>query len=63
MKTQFKKGAALILLLVMSVFLLYAEKTPIEHLYSYKLDNGLSVFVAENHSAPLVYIEVTVRAG
>lgn len=63
MKTQFKKGAALIVLLVMSVFLLYAEKTPIEHLYSYKLDNGLSVFVAENHSAPLVYIEVTVRAG
>lgn len=51
------------MLLVMSVFLLYAEKTPIEHLYSYKLDNGLSVFVAENHSAPLVYIEVTVRAG
>ena len=63
MKTQFKKGTALIVLTIMSVFLLFAEKTPIEHLHSYTLDNGLSVFVAENHSAPLVYIEVTVRAG
>ena len=51
------------MLFVTSVFLLFAEKTSVEHLYSYQLDNGLSVFVAENHSAPLVYIEVAVRAG
>ena len=63
MKPLFKKGAALIVLAIMSGFLLFAEKTPIEHLYSYKLDNGLSVFVAENHSAPLVYIEIAVRTG
>ncbi len=63
MKTLFKKGVAFIGLSLISLVLLFAEETPINHLYSYTLDNGLSVFVAENHSAPLVYIEVAVRAG
>lgn len=63
MKTLFKKGIAFIALTLISVVLLFAEETPINHLYSYTLDNGLSVFVAENHSAPLVYIEVAVRTG
>lgn len=67
MKSLIKKRLALVLLVIMSFFLLSAEekssKTSIENLYSYKLDNGLSVYVAENHSAPLVYIEVTVRTG
>ncbi len=32
----------------------------IEH---YTLQNGLNVFTVENHSVPLVYIEIAVRAG
>lgn len=31
--------------------------------YMSKLDNGLTVFISENHSVPLVYIEIAVRAG
>ncbi|WP_407397944.1 M16 family metallopeptidase [Treponema sp.] len=40
-----------------------AEKTKIDGLFRYKLDNGLELYVAENHSVPLVYIELAVRAG
>lgn len=63
MKNVLKKWAAMIVLSMVSVFLLVAEETPVENLYEYTLDNGLTVFVAENHSAPLVYIEIAVRAG
>ena len=42
---------------------LFSESTPVEGLYRYKLDNGLELFVAENDSAPLAYIEIAVRAG
>jgi len=63
MKKIKKKVFSFLILIIMSVFWLFAEKTPIEHLYYYTLDNGLSVYVAENHSAPLVYIELAVRAG
>lgn len=31
--------------------------------YYYTLDNGLSLFVNENHTVPLTYIEIAVRAG
>lgn len=31
--------------------------------YTSKLENGLTVFISENHSVPLAYIEVAVRAG
>ena len=30
---------------------------------SFTLENGLKVFTSENHSVPLVYIEIAVRAG
>ncbi len=40
-----------------------AEKTKISGLYQYTLDNGLRLFVAENHMAPLVHITIAVRAG
>ncbi len=30
---------------------------------SRKLDNGLSLFMTENHTVPLVYIEIAVRSG
>lgn len=41
----------------------FSEETSFQGLYRYKLENGLELFVAENNSAPLVYIEVAVRAG
>ena len=51
-------------LLVISVLsFAHAESTSFPGLYRYKLDNGLEVFVAENDSAPLAYIEIAVRAG
>lgn len=31
--------------------------------YSTKLDNGLDVFIMENDAAPVVYIEIAVKAG
>ena len=62
------KRAILFTVALFTSFLLFSaeetfEKMDIGHLYSYTLDNGLSVFVAENHSAPLVYIEIAVRTG
>ncbi|MCR5606577.1 MAG: insulinase family protein [Treponema sp.] len=54
------------MLLAVSVFFvtsIFAEKTPVENLYQYQLDNGLTVFIAENHAVPLAYIEIAVRAG
>ena len=53
----------LIVLLLHLPFCTSAEETPVPHLYQYTLDNGLDVFVAENHSVPLVYIEVAVKCG
>lgn len=41
----------------------FAEKTKIDGLFRYKLDNGLELYVAENHSVPLAYIELAVRTG
>lgn len=48
---------------IFACFVTFAESTPIENLYEYKLKNGLSLFVAENHNVPLTYIEVAVRCG
>lgn len=53
----------LVSLLIVSGALLFAEKTPIAGLEQTKLDNGLTIFTAEDHSVPLVYIEIAVRAG
>ena len=58
-----KKCSFLAAIAVFFSAFLFAEKTPVENLYQYELDNGLSLFVAENHSVPLAYIEIAVRAG
>lgn len=42
---------------------LCAEKTPVDNVYHYTLDNGLNVYVIENHAVPLAYIEIAVKAG
>lgn len=44
-------------------FFLFAQKTDVDGLYRYMLPNGLELFVAENNSAPLAYIEIAVRTG
>ncbi|MGN0728438.1 M16 family metallopeptidase [Treponema sp.] len=49
--------------LLLAVHFVYAEKTSIENLHQYKMENGLTVFIAENHTVPLVYIEIAIRAG
>lgn len=41
----------------------FAEKTEISGLSSYKLENGLELYVLENDSAPLSYIEIAVKCG
>ena len=58
-----KKFFSSLLFIFVVVFFTFAEKTPVKSLYSYKLKNGLSLFVAEDHSVPLTYIEIAVRCG
>ncbi|MCX7024534.1 MAG: insulinase family protein [Spirochaetes bacterium] len=41
----------------------FAETTPIPGLQRFMLDNGLELFVLENHSSPLVYVEIAFRCG
>lgn len=64
MKTH--KGSVRLIASILALFSFFAasaEKTPVENLYEYKLENGLSLFVAENHTVPLAYIEIAVKAG
>lgn len=58
-----KKIVSSILILFLLLSGLCAEKTSVKGLFSYKLDNGLELFVAENHSVPLVYIEICCKCG
>ena len=62
MLTNLKKSISLFFVLSALTFV-FAESTSFPGLYRYKLDNGLELFVAENDSAPLAYIEIAVRAG
>lgn len=54
---------SLVLAICVLTFSVSAKETPVEGLYEYKLDNGLELFVAENHTVPLAYIEIAVKAG
>lgn len=40
-----------------------AEGTPIPGLHRFVLDNGLELFVLENHAVPLARIQITFRCG
>lgn len=51
------------MLLAMGAADIWAEATPIPSLYQYSLPNGLTLFVAENHSVPLTYIEIALKCG
>lgn len=58
MKFLIKKILLLLFIINSSLF-----SFAVPGLYNYKLDNGLELFVVENDSAPLVYVEVAVRCG
>lgn len=58
-----KKSFWILFTLLFISFWGFAEKTPVNSLYQYELPNGLKLFVAENHSVPLTYIEIAVRCG
>ncbi|MBQ9281978.1 MAG: insulinase family protein [Treponema sp.] len=57
------KKRFLFVLVFACLFSVFCERTSIDGVYRYKLENGLELFVAENDSAPLAYIEIAVRAG
>ncbi len=61
MKKYVKKILLLAFLAVS--FTVQAQETTEEGLFHYVLDNGLELFVMENHEAPLAYIEIAVKAG
>ena len=51
------------LILFLSVPFVFSDPTDISGLHQYTLENGLELFILENHSAPLVYIEIAIRGG
>lgn len=68
MKKHIFISSVLILFTAFQVFASSGEKKNepekiTENCYYYKLDNGLSLFINENHTVPLTYIEIAVRAG
>lgn len=40
-----------------------SPETSVPGLYRYTLDNGLSLFVLENNTAPLAFVQIAVRTG
>ena len=52
---------AIIAALVAEAALVSCKKA--QNFSEHKLSNGLTVFTAENHAVPLVYIEIAVKAG
>ncbi|MBN1799837.1 MAG: insulinase family protein [Spirochaetales bacterium] len=58
-----KHSAAVLLLVCLFVVSISAESTVIPGLHHYVLDNGMELFVFENHAVPLVTIQITFRCG
>lgn len=58
---------ALKLIYISSLFFLvsfaYGQKTSVENLNQYHLENGLTLFTLENHNVPLVYIDFAFKSG
>ena len=57
-----KKHSLTLALCLCATLSLFADAAS-EGIHCYTMDNGLEVFIAENHVVPLVYIEIAVRAG
>lgn len=62
MKKNYRYSAVLCAMFI-SILSVNAQSTSIENVYHYTLKNGLQLFVAENDSVPLTYIELAVRGG
>jgi len=58
-----KHSAAVLLLAYLFVTSVSAESTNIKGLSRYVLDNGMELFIFENHAVPLVKIQITFRCG
>lgn len=52
-----------IIIAIFFIWQINAQSTPIEALYQYTLPNGLKIFIAENNTVPLTYIEVAIKCG
>ncbi len=55
--------ALLAIIALVATGLVNAEETAIPGLHSFRLENGLELFVLENHSVPLARIQITFRCG
>jgi zinc protease len=53
----------LTLIVLIATVQVEAEKTAIPGLHSFRLENGLELFVLENHAVPLARIQITFRCG
>ncbi len=62
-KMKHAKFFAVTLVVLAITTSVFAESTPISGLSFFKLDNGLEVFVLENHTVPLTRIQITFRCG
>ena len=60
MKRLIAIAAALLIAIAVPAF---SEGTPIPGLHRYRLDNGLELFVLENHAVPLTRVQITFRCG
>lgn len=59
-----KRSLVLVAALAIASFaLVFADGTPIQGLHRYRLDNGLELFVLENHTVPLTRVQITFRCG
>ncbi len=59
-----KKVAFFLFLALLAIVpLAYSEPTDIPGLFRYRLENGLELFVLEDRSTPLAYIEIAIRGG
>lgn len=63
MKSKIKSFIFLIFFTLLFLSRSFGEGTPNDGLFVYTLSNGLKVFVAENHTVPLTYIEIAVKCG
>ncbi len=60
---QISKYFIIVSLLFAISFPAFSQRTSVKGVYHYTLDNGLELYIAENPSVPLTYIELAVKGG
>ncbi len=58
-----RKKVVCVLMALLILVPVVAQKTGVQDVYHYTLDNGLELFIAENSNVPLTYIELAVKGG